>query len=474
MIKALEHCVVSISGIRGIVGQAMNPGLMCLLGAAVGSRLAKGKTVVLGRDSRGSGELLAQAVASGLRGVGCTVIDLGIVPTPTVPLMIKKFKAGAGLQISASHNPEPWNALKIYTRRGRNVDAKELAQVLTRAEQIDAQATDSWQAWSALGESIAYDQSLDDHIAAISKAVDLKIIQDRRFTVVMDSVNGAGATIAPKLLEALGCRVIPIYDRSDRLFPRDPEPNATNVVETGKVVKALGADLGFVQDPDADRLAVIDAKGRFIGEEYTLVLCAAARFAAAKQRTQGKSKATKPVAVTNLSTSRMLEDVAKAHGARVVRTAVGEANILDAMQAEDALIGGEGNGGVIDPRVVWCRDSQVGMALILEYLGRTQQSLEQAVAQIPTYAMHKEKIAFSRQEVTAAMADLRTSAYAEGAQIDEQDGIKFIWSDRWVHLRASGTEPVSRIISEAPNRKQAVSLATSLRKILGAKVVTGH
>ena len=472
MMKSLEECVVSISGIRGIVGKAMNPGLTMVLAAAVGKRLAKGKRVILGRDSRGSGALLAQAVAAGLRGVGCEVVDLGIVPTPTVPLMIKKLRAGAGIQISASHNPEPWNALKIYTRRGRNVDAKELDQVLQTAHLLDGQASEAWQSWDNLGAHVTNTDAVAEHIAAITQAVDVRVIREAQFTVVMDSVNGAGAVIAPQLLEHLGCRVIPLFDRADRLFPRDPEPNAHNVVETGKVVKALGADIGFVQDPDADRLAVIDGRGTYIGEEYTLVLCAASRFAAA--RTAKGRGATKPVAVTNLSTSRMLEDVAQAHGARVVRTAVGEANVLDAMQREEALIGGEGNGGVIDPRVVACRDSQVGMALILEFLARTKQSLQQAVSAIPRYAMHKEKVNLSRPEVVAAMPMIRTSTVAQGAECDEQDGLKLIWPDRWVHIRASGTEPVSRIISEAPTRKEALALAVTLRKLTGARVVAGH
>ena len=209
MIKSLKECIVSISGIRGIVGQAMNPGLMTLLAAAVGKRLAKGKRVILGRDSRGSGELLAQAAAAGLRGVGCEVIDLGIVPTPTVPLMIGKLRAGAGLQISASHNPEPWNALEMYTRRGRNVDAAELAAVLKTAEAMDVQPSAAWQSWNQLGAQSSHPQAIDEHIAAITKAVDVEEIRQRQFTVVMDSVNGAGAVIAPRLLEALGCRVIP-------------------------------------------------------------------------------------------------------------------------------------------------------------------------------------------------------------------------------------------------------------------------
>lgn len=441
----------------------MNPALATILGAAVGQRLARRRRVIVGRDSRSSGELLAQSVINGLRGVGCEVIDLGIVPTPTVPLMVSRRRAAAGIQISASHNPEPWNAFKIYNRHGRNVDAAQLAQVVAGVRNPAAQW---WQAWDHLGAVSSCSTAIDEHLSAVCAAVDRDVIRARQFTVVMDSVNGAGAVIAPRLLEALGCRVIPLYDRVDRPFPRNPEPTSANVVETGAVVKAVGADIGFVQDPDADRLAVIDGQGRYIGEEYTLVLCAAARFAAV-----GGQRA---LAVTNLSTSRMLEDVAASYGARVLRTAVGEANVLDAMEREGALIGGEGNGGVIDPRVVSCRDSQVAMALILEYLARTQKSLAEVLAAIPQYAMHKEKVALSREQVQAALGGVRDAELARGAEINEVDGLKLSWPDRWLHLRASGTEPVSRIISEAPTAREARTLAAALRRHLGAQVVSGH
>ncbi|TVR45308.1 MAG: phosphoglucosamine mutase [Planctomycetota bacterium] len=461
----LASCVVSVSGIRGIVGPAMNPSLMCALGAAVGRRLAKGKGVVLGRDSRDSGPLLADALASGLRGVGCEVIDLGIVPTPTVPLMVRRLRAGAGVQISASHNPEPWNALKIYTRRGRNVDGDELEQVLALMASPPA---DLWVGHQALGQRRDQPDAIALHCRAVLDTVDLARLHKRRLRVVVDSVNGAGAVIAPQLLEQLGCEVIPIYDRPDRPFPRDPEPTAANVTETGAMVKALGADLGFVQDPDADRLAIIDERGRYIGEEYTLVLCAAARFSAADVGPDA-------VAVTNLSTSRMLEDVAARHGAQVIRTRVGEAHVLDAMQASQALIGGEGNGGVVDPRVVFCRDSQAAMALVLDYCARREKPLSHLLAEIPSYAMHKEKVGLDRAAVAAAIAQVLESPLVQGAVIDVQDGLKLIWPDSWLHLRASGTEPAARIISEAPSAAAARKLAGQLRGLIKAPLLkAGH
>lgn len=458
------RCVVSVSGFRGIVGETIDPETVMKLAAAYGRSIAKGGSVVLGRDSRPTGPLFADAVATGLRGVGCDVIDIGVVPTPTVPLMIQEFGAGGGIQVSASHNPVEWNALKCYSPDGRNIDKKQLETLLQAYA-----AGGSWQSWSGLGRRTCDTSAPQRHIDAVLASVDSELIAKAGLTVLCDSVNGAGARVAPDLLEALGCRVVPLYANIDRVFPRDPEPNATNVRETGAVVSAVGADIGFVQDPDADRLAIIDEKGVFIGEEYTLVLCAAARMAAAKA-----AGVAEPVACTNLSTSRMIEDVAASLGGRVVRSAVGEANVLDAMQQEQAVLGGEGNGGVIDPRVVWCRDSQVGMALVLEYMARTGSKLSELVASIPTYAMHKEKVGLDRAAVAKIIDWLPDHAVAAGADIDVQDGIKLMWSDRWVHLRASGTEPVSRIISEAPSNDIALALADAVRGAVGAQVVTGH
>lgn len=432
----------------------MDPGLMLAWGAILGRHLARGRTVVVGRDARPSGAVLMQALAAGLRGVGASVIDIGVVPTPTVPHAVRRLRAGAGVQISASHNPEPWNALKIYTRKGRNIDQSTLDRLLA-AYQRGVEGL--WCSHEGLGGHSVDDQAISAHIRSVMAAVDVAAIRKRAFRVVIDSVNGSGAMMGPELLQALGCQVIPLYDRIADPFPRNPEPTAANVTETGKIVRAVGADVGFVQDPDADRLALIDHRGTYIGEEYTLALCAAARCAA-----HGPGA----VVATNLSTSRMVEDVVERFHGSVVRTPVGEAHILDALTQHGAVLAGEGNGGVVDPRVVQCRDAQIAMALILEYLAGRNGTLMQAVAEIPRYAMHKEKIAWDRQQVADAIPVLRRSAFAHGAECDERDGLKLSWSDRWVHVRASGTEPAARIISEAPDAKAARLLARQLRQAL--------
>ncbi|MBA3684736.1 MAG: phosphoglucosamine mutase [Planctomycetes bacterium] len=462
------RCVVSVSGIRGVVGESIDPLQVMGLSAAFARAVAGGGSVILGRDSRPTGECFAQAAAAGLRAAGCSVVDLGIVPTPTVPIMVAELKAAGGIQISASHNPVEWNALKFFNAKGRNVDQGELDRLIAAYERPPA---DLWQRWAGVGDYRRDDTAIGIHIARVLAAVDVELIRRRRFTVLLDSVNGAGAVIAPQLLARLGCRVVSIHGRPDLVFPRDPEPTAANVAATGAMVAAAGADIGFVQDPDADRLAIIDECGRYIGEEYTLVLCAASRIAAC---VAAGTPGAGIVACTNLSTSRMLEDVAARHGARVVRAKVGEANVVDAMEANSAAIGGEGNGGIIDPRVVWGRDSQIGMALVLEHLAREARPLSHVIAAIPAYAIHKEKVAMDRAAVSASIPRLQAHQVARGAEVDLRDGIKLNWADRWVHLRASGTEPASRIIAEAPTNEAASALAAAVRAAVGAAVATGH
>lgn len=455
-------CVVSVSGMRGIVGAGIHPQLVTEMAMAYGSSIAKGGAVILGRDSRPTGAMFARAVASGLQAVGCDVIDIGVVPTPTVPIMIDELAAAGGIQISASHNPVEWNALKFFNGKARNIDKQELEALLCAYE-----AESRCLPWDRLGSYLENTQALEIHKQKVIELVDADVISQARPKILIDSVNGAGSNIAPDLLRSLGCEVIELYTNPNQVFPRDPEPTASNVTETGAQVKASGAALGFVQDPDADRLAIIDENGRYIGEEYTLVLCAAARLAQLQA-----AGITDAVVCTNLSTSRMLEDVAARYGAQVKRSAVGEANVVDAMESFHAVMGGEGNGGIIDPRVVFGRDSQIGMALVVEYLVRSGKKFSELLADIPAYGMHKEKVAMDRATVTAQIPTIK--AHFADATFDEQDGLKCIWPDRWLHIRASGTEPASRIIAEAPTLTEAQLIAQECRDLLGAELIIGH
>lgn len=459
MISSKLECVVSVSGIRGVIGDTLNVGQVLGLAEAFGVAVAHCEKVVVGRDTRTTGSLLAQAVCAGLRAVGCEVIDLGIVPTPSVAIAVTEYGAFGGIMVSASHNGSEWNALKFFNRDGRNVDHSQLDWIL---ECYKDPPVGRNRRWDGVGGYRQDSSVLDVHRKRVLAAVDVAAIRHARLKVVVDCVNGAGSMLAPRLLADLGCAVTAIHDRLDLPFPRDPEPTAANVRHLGAFVRAAGADVGFVQDPDADRLAIVDETGHYLGEEYTLVLCTAARLASAGPGA---------LAVTNLSTSRMIEDVAHRHGCKIERAKVGEANVVDAMQKHAAVIGGEGNGGVIDPRVVLGRDSHIGMALVLELMAKAKKPLSEVVRTIPSYAIHKEKVALDRAAVHALIPQLRTAAWAVGAQTDDRDGIKFLWSDRWVHLRASGTEPMARIIAEAPSTELAQQLAATLRESIGATLV---
>ena len=455
-------CVVSVSGMRGLVGSGIHPQLVTEMAMAYGSSIAKGGPVVLGRDSRPTGAMFARAVASGLQAVACDVIDIGVVPTPTVPIMIGELSAAGGIQISASHNPVEWNALKFFNSKARNIDKQELEALLCAYD-----AESSCLPWDGLGSFTENADALELHKQKVIELVDVDLIQQAQPKVLIDSVNGAGSQIAPDLLRALGCEVVELYTNPNEVFPRDPEPTASNVTETGDKVKSSGAAIGFVQDPDADRLAIIDETGRYIGEEYTLVLCSAARLAQLNE-----AGITDAVVCTNLSTSRMLEDVAASYGAQVKRSSVGEANVVDAMESFNAVMGGEGNGGIIDPRIVYGRDSQIGMALVVEYLVRSGKKFSELLADIPAYGMHKEKVAMDRATVAEQIPAIK--AHFTDAEFDEQDGLKCIWPDRWMHIRASGTEPASRIITEAPALREATALANEVRQLVGAELITGH
>lgn len=456
-------CVVSVSGVRGVVGDTLRVEHALGLAQAFAIAVAHGGPVVVGRDTRASGRALVQAVSAGLAAAGCPVIELGIVPTPTVAIAVTHLGAAGGIQVSASHNPHEWNALKFFTSGGRNIDGEQLEWLLNcyRDPPMGLHRR-----WDGIGGWREEHGVLDIHLQRVLAAVEAGAIRARRFTVLVDCVNGAGCVLAPRLLAALGARVVAVHDRTDLPFPRDPEPTAANLRQVGALVRAANADLGFVQDPDADRLAIIDEQGRYIGEECTLALCALARL---EQAGPGN------LVCTNLSTSRLIDDVAARCAARVERTPVGEAHVVDAIQRHQAAIGGEGNGGVIDPRVVLGRDSHIAMALVLELLARRQQPLSEIVRGLPSYAIHKEKLALDRAALRAALPALQAAFAGDGMHSDQRDGLKLLGHDRWVHVRASGTEPVTRVIAEAPTAEEAQALCARVRALLGAEqIIDGH
>jgi len=451
--------MLSHSGLRGIVGQSLTDNVATRYAAAIGRALTasaakRPATVVVGRDSRPSGNHLESAVLVGLAAAGCRVIRLGIVTTPGVAVMVRHHRAAGGVIVTASHNPTPWNGIKMLTPRGTAPTPHEADEVIRAFTQHDPADDKS-------GNMPAKDDlsTPDTHVARIGEQVDVATIRAHGFHAVIDSVHGAGGPSTALLASALGVCTTHLYADPTGNFPHDPEPTKDHLITLCSAVRKEGADIGFAQDPDADRLAIVDERGDYIGEEYTLALCA--RHTLARCPRSGPT-----VLAANLSTSRMLDDAAEAHGARVVRTAVGEANVAAAMLDHDALIGGEGNGGVIWPPVAMVRDSLMGIALILEMIALAGKPLSEIVAAIPRYSIVKRKIPIAANAITReVLGPLFEDAY----RVNEADGLRFDWDNRWVHIRASNTEPVVRIIAEASSEAEASEMVDAVQ----AKICEG-
>ncbi|NOT09877.1 MAG: phosphoglucosamine mutase [Gemmatimonadales bacterium] len=464
--------MVSVSGMRGIVGTDLTPELVARHAAALGAwAKASGKPlVVLGRDSRTSGEMFAHAAIAGCQSAGCNVIDLGVVPTPTTQLAVEYHHAGAGLILTASHNPIEWNALKLVGPDGIFLDASAGEAVRALAGQEGGPPRAGWDGIGSLRhdpEAIARHLDL---VLALPE-IDQALIRSRRFSVALDCVRGAGGAVIPELLGRLGCEVHGINLETDGRFPREPEPIPENLSELGKLVRTTGAQIGMAVDPDVDRLALVDEQGNPIGEDYTLAF--AVRAVLGVSREVGKSVAastdlptyrlTPPTVVANLSTSLVVEDAARDGGARFLRAPVGEANVAKAMKEEGALIGGEGNGGVILPKLHVGRDAPLGVALILQHLALENRPVTALVGAAPKYRIVKAKIKRGA-DLQAAYKALKVRF--PDAQVDERDGLRLAWRDRWVHLRPSGTEPVIRFIAEAPTEQEAETLLAACRTLL--------
>lgn len=452
-----DTLMISVSGMRGIVGKDLTPELVARHAAALGAwARASGKpVVVLGRDARTSGPMFARAATAGLMSVGVHVIDVGVAPTPTVQLAVEYHHAGAGLILTASHNPIEWNALKLVGPDGIFLDGEAGAQVRALAEAGPART-----GWEGVGEVREDREAIARHLDQVLKLpqIDLDRIRARRFVVALDCVRGAGGTSIPLLLEKLGCTVHAINTETDGRFPRPPEPLPENLGDLTRLVKETGAAVGFAVDPDVDRLALVDETGEPIGEDYTLAL--AVRAVLAGRRAGGDGG--QPTVVANLSTSLVVEDAAKMGGARFVRAPVGEANVARVIAEEKALIGGEGNGGVILPMLHIGRDAPVGVALILHLMATTGQSVTALVAGQPRYRIVKAK-APRGNDLGPVYTRLR-ARFAD-ASVDLRDGLRLAWSDRWVHVRPSGTEPIVRFIAEAPTSAEAEALVGACREI---------
>ena len=457
---AYEGLMVSVSGVRGRVGEALSPEVVARFAAGFGAWAVAGRrdgasrAVVVGRDSRVSGALFHRVVVSALESVGADVIDIGLTTTPTCQLAVEHHHAAGGLMISASHNPIEWNALKFIGPSGLFLEASEGAAMRAGIEAGTRYAT-----WDALGRVTADVDAARRHLDAVLALpyLDVAGIRARRFKVALDAVRGAGAVIMPALLEALGCEVTAIHMEADGRFPHPPEPVAENLGDLEALTARAGADVGFAVDPDVDRLALVSEQGRAIGEDYTLAL--AARLVLRHRRG--------PV-VTNLSTSRVVEDAATAAGVECRRAPVGEVNVAVAMRESGAVIGGEGNGGVILPELHLGRDAPLGAALLLQLLLEEGRPLSAIVADLPRYVIVKDKL--DRPDAPlGSVYDALRGAFPD-ATVDTQDGLRLSWPDRWVHVRPSGTEPIVRVIAEAPTEADARALVERSRAPLDALV----
>lgn len=436
----MSEPIISVSGLRGIVGDSLTPEIAIRYASAFVAELPAG-SIVITRDGRASGPMLADAIGGGLTALGRDVIDAGVAATPTTGVLVRHLGAAGGIQISASHNPAEYNGLKLFSAEGRVLPEAAGAKVLARYRQETVPPA----AHEQMGSLRACADTLGRHWSLVEKTVDVDRIRRRQFKVVLDANHGAGSQLGRKLLTELGCEVTLLGGEPDGQFEHRPEPTAENLSGVLATLPRVGADIGFCQDPDADRLAVIDATGSYLGEEYTLAMCVMHRL-----------RSQRGPVVTNCSTSRMAQDVAEKFGVPFFRSAVGEANVVDLMLAKEAVIGGEGNGGVIDPRVVLVRDSFVGMALLLDAMAQRQMTVSQLAAELPRYEIVKTKVTLPREKIPAAFAAVER--HFGDAQADRLDGLRLDWPGKWLLVRASNTEPIVRAVAEAATAAEAERL----------------
>jgi phosphomannomutase len=444
--RAIPTLKISISGVRGVIGESLTPGLLTRFAQAFGTYIGSG-TIVIGRDPRTSGEMVKQAVVAGLLSSGCRVIDIGMCPVPTIQLLVRHHRAHGGIAITASHNPAEWNALKFIGADGLFLNsgkAREMLDIYHQGEYTKVTGAEMREIEEISGAADLHIQKILDVLGPLPQ-------NKKCLRVVLDACNGAGSLVGPKLLEALGAEVIPINVTPNGLFPRPAEPLAENLGDLCATVKEHRADIGFAQDMDADRLAIVSEQGIPIGEDYTLVL--ATLYVLGKQ--------LGPV-VANLSSTSVLQEVASRFNCPLSLTRIGEVNVTEEMQKENAVIGGEGNGGVIYPRINFARDSLTGMALILHLLAESGKTITELVNSYPRFSLLKEKLVCPSHRISAVLRMLRHE-YG-GYPLDLRDGVKVNLPTGWFLVRGSNTEPIIRVTAEAANEAAAREILAGVYK----------
>ena len=442
---------ISISGVRGVVGDFLTPQLIETFAKAFGTFVGQGR-VAVGRDTRTSGEMFLHAVCSGLLSTGCIPVDLGVCSTPSVQIRTKETDAIGGIIITASHNPAQWNALKFVGKNGRFLDEYESRSIVDIYHERTFRRCPDEEI-----NKVRHDpHAIESHLQKVLDYLDVDLIREKKFKVAFDCCNGAGSLMTPRLLQELGCQLIPINTEPNGIFPREPEPTPQHLTQLCSTTKLSGADVGFAQDADADRLAIVNENGEAIGEDYTLAL--AVQFVLSK--TQG------PV-VVNLSTSRVIEDIAEKYNCPVYRTKIGESNVIDKLIESNAIVGGEGNGGVMIPAIHPCRDSFIGMGLVLQFMAETGCTVSEIVGSVPRYYMVKRKVSLPSDQIFGIVDTLKQQ-YAS-ANIDTTDGLKILLDDQkaWIHIRPSNTEPILRVVSEAMSQEEAERLNNKILKEAG-------
>jgi phosphomannomutase len=449
-----EHLLkIGVSGVRGVVGEFLTPALASAFAQAFGTYVGVGR-VVVGRDTRRSGEMIQHAVTCGLLAAGCEVLDVGVLPTPTIQIYTEAIRARGGIAITASHNPPEYNALKLFNADGLFFNTYERGELLDLFHQSDfRQAANA----EIRGVTCEYEAPAKLHIGRVLEHAGRERIRQRRFRVALDGVNGAGSRMTPAFLrETLGCELHAISIDPAQPFPREAEPKPATLGDLSTLVREVKADIGFAQDPDGDRLAVADETGRVLDNDDVLALVVDAALA----RAPGD-------VVVNLTTSSVVDDVAALHNRRVHRTPVGEANVVERMQAVNAAIGGEGsNGGIIYPPVHLCRDSYTGMAFLLDRMAETGEPISALAGRLPCYYRRFGQVAFQHGRLGSLMQSLEESF--PGARTDRSDGLKMILPQAWIHVRASNTEPILRLAVEAHSEQEMDELYGGVMRLLGA------